>query len=60
MFVYSDFKGDLRPWCLTETQIAEAFKETLPSYLAARKNIEEAEKLHATFGGGIPRAKKAL
>jgi surface protein len=60
MFAGAVFNGDLRPWNLTDQQMLEAFKETLPNYLAIRQNIEEAEKLHATFGGSTPRAKKAL
>jgi surface protein len=60
MFWGSEFKGDLRPWHLTEKQMSEAFQETLSRYLTIRKSIEEAEKLHATFGGSTPRAKKVL
>jgi hypothetical protein len=60
MFMDSAFKGDLRPWNLTETQMEEAFQETLPNYLATRQIIEEAEKLHATFGSSALRSKKVL
>jgi surface protein len=60
MLVDADFNGDLRPWRLTEKQMEEVFKETLPNYLAIRQNIEDAEKLHATFAGTSRRAKKAL
>jgi hypothetical protein len=60
MFTESAFRGDLRPWNLTEKQMEEVFKETLPNYLAIRQNIEDAEKLHATFAGTPRRAKKTL
>jgi hypothetical protein len=60
MFSESAFNGDLRPWHLTPNQMLEAFKETLPNYLAIRERIEEAEKLHATFGNSTLRSKKAL
>jgi hypothetical protein len=59
MFSRSAFKGDLRPWRLTKNQISGAFGKTLPHYLAIRESIEEAEKLHATFGS-TRRVKKAL
>jgi hypothetical protein len=60
MFAGAIFNGDLRPWHLTEMQMEEGFKHTFPNYLAIRQNIEESEKLHATFGSGPTRAKKAL
>jgi hypothetical protein len=60
IFLGVAFKGDLRPWHLTQTQMSEAFMETLPNYLTTRQNIEEAEKLHAAFGSNTARAKKAL
>jgi surface protein len=60
MFVDADFNGDLRPWHLTQTQMTKVFQENLSNYLATRKSIEEAEKLHAAFGNSTARVKKAL
>jgi surface protein len=60
MFTGGVFKGDLRPWHLIENQMLEVFKGSLPNYLAIRKSIEEAEKLHAAFGSKTARVKKVL
>jgi hypothetical protein len=50
MFCGSSFLGGLIAWCLSKQQLDEAFGETLPQYLNARKSVEERAQLYHTVG----------